>query len=112
MKEYFIWKGVLEMEQFLYQLKLKPYYLVNENWTEKEEGIINRHFQQLKKFTEEGKVILAGRTLNEDESGFGIVIFEEESELSAKEFMENDPAIREGMMEGTLFPYRVALMRK
>ncbi|KGR77376.1 YciI family protein [Ureibacillus manganicus] len=100
------------MEQYLYQLKLKPHYLINENWTEKEEGIISRHFQQLKKFTEEGKVILAGRTLNEDESGFGIVIFEAESETEANEFMVSDPAIREGMMEGTLFPYRVALMRK
>ncbi|CAM5223102.1 hypothetical protein UACE39S_04796 [Ureibacillus acetophenoni] len=100
------------MEQYLYQLKLKPYYLVHENWTKKEEEIINRHFQKLKKFTDEGKVILAGRTLNEDESGFGIVIFEAENEQSAKEFMENDPAILEGMMEGTLFPYRVALIRK
>ncbi|MDZ5472420.1 YciI family protein [Bacillus sp. 31A1R] len=100
------------MEQFLYKLKLKTIYLNNENWTEKEEEIINRHFLRLKKYTEEGKVILAGRTLNEDNSGFGIVIFEAESETSARQFMESDPAISEGMMDGILFPYRVALMRK
>ena len=98
------------MDQYLYKLKLKTQYLNNKNWTEKEEGIITQHFLKLKKYTEEGKVILAGRTLNED--GFGIVIFEAESEMSAKEFMENDPAISEGMMEGRLFPYRVALMRQ
>lgn len=55
---------------------------------------------------------MAGRTLNEDESQFGIVIFEDDSEQSAKQFMDEDPAISEGMMEGTLFPYRVALMSK
>ena len=65
------------MEQYLYQLKLKPYFQISENWTDKED-IINRHFIRLKKFTDEGKVILAGRTLNEDESQFGIVIFEDD----------------------------------
>lgn len=105
-------EGGKEMEQFLYQLKLKPHYLKDENWTEREEGIINRHFLRLKTLTEDGNVILAGRTTNEDESGFGIVIFEAESEMSAKNFMKQDPAIAEGMMDGTLFPYRVALIRK
>ena len=100
------------MEQYLYKLKLKSHFLNHQNWTKKEDEIINHHFLRLKKYTEEGKVLLAGRTLNEDESGFGIVIFEAESEISAKQFMENDPAISEGMMEGRLFPYRVALMRQ
>ncbi|WP_082341256.1 YciI family protein [Sporosarcina globispora] len=74
--------------------------------------MISRHFLRLKEYTEKGKVILAGRTLNDDDTGFGIVIFEAENETSAKQFMKDDPAISEGMMEGTLFPYRVALMRE
>lgn len=42
----------------------------------------------------------------------GIVILEVDSEEEARELMENDPAVKEGVMEATLFPYRVALIRK
>jgi uncharacterized protein YciI len=100
------------MEQYLYQLKLKPELIAPENWTEKENGIVAEHFQRLQMFTEEGKVILAGRTTNEDETQFGIVIFEAETKEDAERFMLEDPAISEKIMEGTLFPYRVALIRK
>ncbi|MEH6988259.1 YciI family protein [Cytobacillus firmus] len=100
------------MEQYLYKLRLKAHFLKKESWTQTEEEIISRHFLKLKENTEEGKVILAGRTLNDDDTGFGIVIFEAENETSAEQFMREDPAISEGMMEGELFPYRVALMRE
>ena len=46
-----------------------------------------------------------------DSDGFGIVIFEVDSEEEAQLFMETDPAVKEGIMTATLFPYRVALIR-
>jgi uncharacterized protein YciI len=59
----------------------------------------------------EGKLILAGRTLNMDPTGFGIVILEVNSEEEAIALMLNDPAVKEGIMEATIFPYRVALIK-
>jgi uncharacterized protein YciI len=101
----------MEKLQFLYQLKLIPTLLIEENWTDKENDIVNRHFKELQKQHQEGKLILAGRTLNMDSNGFGIVILEADTEEEAKRYMENDPAVKEGIMEATLFPYRVALIR-
>jgi uncharacterized protein YciI len=101
------------MENYVYKLKLKEEYMDLSKWTEKEEQIVTDHFLRLKKFTEKGKVILAGRTPDEtDPEGFGIVIFEAENKKEAQQFMNNDPAISKGIMEGQLFPFRLALIRK
>lgn len=101
----------MEKLQFLYQLKLIPSLLDESNWTEKENKIVQHHFEELQDLQKKGKLILAGRTLTMDEHGFGIVILEVESEEEAQTLMENDPAVKEGIMEATLFPYRVALMK-
>lgn len=101
----------MEKLQFLYQLKLIPSLLIEDNWTERENDIVARHFEALKNAEQEGTLILAGRTLDMDAEGFGIVIFEVDCEEEAQLFMETDPAVKEGIMTATLFPYRVALMR-
>lgn len=97
--------------QFLYQLKLIPSLLEESNWTDKENNIVQHHFEELQLLQKTEKLILAGRTLNMDSSGFGIVILEVDSEEEANTLMENDPAIKEGIMEAKLFPYRVALIK-
>ncbi|MGM0852114.1 MAG: YciI family protein [Bacillota bacterium] len=66
---------------------------------------------RVKEFTESGVVILAGRTLNEEENAFGMVVYEAEDEEKAKTFMNEDPAVKEGIMTAELFPYQVALLR-
>lgn len=99
------------MKEYLYYLKLRSDLLDEKAWTQKEEKIVQDHFERLKKDTDAGKVILAGRTLNNDASQFGIVIFIEGSWDSATKYMEEDPAVKEGVMTATLFPYRIALMR-
>ncbi len=63
-----------------------------------------------KAFILSGVVILAGRTLNTDESSFGIVIFQAESEKAARQVVNNDPAVRQRVMRAELYPYRIALM--
>ena len=57
-------------------------------------------------------MLLAGRTQNTDESSFGIVILDVDSEDAARAIQEADPAITSGIMRSELFPYRVALMPK
>lgn len=97
--------------QFIYVLKLIPALITEENWTAKEEAIVERHFAKLQGLLEEGKLVLAGKTDGLDEKTFGIVIFEADSEEEAQLVMKNDPAIAEGIMKAELFPYRVALMK-
>ena len=83
-------------------------------WTEagpEEVEIVARHFAYLKDLTEKGTMILMGRTQNADESTFGIAIFEAENEAAAQNIMANDPAVSEGIMTATLYPYKIALMR-
>lgn len=102
----------MEKKQFIYVLKLIPSLLEETNWTEREEDIVNRHFKRLQVLLKEGKLILAGRTLNMDEKTFGIVVFEADSEIDAENIKNSDPAVAEGVMTAGLFPYRVALIRE
>ena len=101
----------MEKMQFLYVLKLIPRLLDEAAWTEKENAIIGRHFNYLQGLLAEGRLILAGRTLNMDDTTMGLVIFEADSEDEAHRLMNDDPAVREGIMTATVFPYRVALSR-
>jgi uncharacterized protein len=64
------------------------------------------HLQQL---LAAGTLLMAGRTTNNDERTFGIAILVAESEAKARELMQNDPAVRHGVMRAELFPYRIAL---
>ena len=80
--------------------------------TPEEDEIIDQHFAYLQDLTKKGVVILVGRTLNTDATSFGLTIFEAEDETAAREIMENDPAVKSGIMAATLYPYRVALSRK
>jgi uncharacterized protein YciI len=100
----------MEKLQFLYQLKLMPSLIDQDSWTDKENSIVQRHFEVLQNLQEEGKLLLAGRTLNTDP--IGIVILEVDTEEEAILLMNNDPAVKEGLMEAQLFPYRVALYKK
>jgi uncharacterized protein len=95
--------------QFLYKLKLVPQLLDEKNWTEKENQIVSEHFISLQHLLNENKLILAGKTEGMDSSTFGIVIFQADNETEARELMENDPAVKKGIMTAELYPYSVAL---
>jgi uncharacterized protein YciI len=84
--------------------------MLSEGPTPEEERIVGDHYSYLKKLTDQGVVILAGRTLNTDESSFGIIIFRAESEEAARRIVADDPAVRGGLMRAELYPYRIALM--
>ncbi|UYP45905.1 hypothetical protein NEF87_002190 [Candidatus Lokiarchaeum ossiferum] len=103
----------MEAKQFIYVLKLRQDLLKDENWTKFDEKKVEEHFIRLKRDTEAGKVILAGRTLtDENPEGFGIVIFREDSIEKAREYMQEDPSVKSGVMTATLYPYKVALQSK
>ena len=100
------------MSQWIYMLKVTRLAMLTEESTPEEDAIVSRHFAYLKDLTEKGVMILMGRTQTADESTFGIAIFEAENEAVAQTIMENDPAVAEGVMTATLYPYKIALMRK
>lgn len=96
------------MPQYLYRVQpaRAEFY---EAPTPEEIHTVDEHFLYLKRWAEEGTVLLAGRTLNEDQAGFGIVIFEASDEQEGRRFMQEDPAVCAGVFEAELFPYHVAL---
>ncbi|MFD2445131.1 YciI family protein [Bacillus sp. CGMCC 1.16607] len=95
--------------QFLYKLKLIPELLDEANWTDKENNMVYEHFKVLQELLKENKLIMAGKTDNLDETTFGIVILQVDSEEAARTIMENDPTVKGGIMTAQLYPYRVAL---
>lgn len=98
------------MNEFIYRLELIERLEKDENWTDDDNRIVNEHFDYLKNLLSQNRLILAGRTTNENK--FGIVIFEAETNENAQDIMNNDPAVLNGIMTSELFPYRVALIRK
>jgi uncharacterized protein YciI len=96
------------MMQFLYRITPTRLGMVTEGPTDVEEAILTRHFNYLKSLTDQGTVLLFGRTQNSDETTFGIAIFRAESENEARSIMLNDPAVKGGLMRAELYPYKVA----
>lgn len=96
-------------KQFLYKLTLTRGDMLKTGPTKEESDAVEQHYNRLLDYTKEGVVILAGRTLTNDETTFGIVIFRSASEDAAREFMNGDPVVQKGVMKATLFPFKVAL---
>jgi uncharacterized protein YciI len=97
------------MEHFIYRITPTRLGMLTDGPTERESAIAEQHFDYLQRLTEAGTVLMAGRTLNADERTFGIVVFAAASPEQAAEVVENDPAMRQGIMRAELFPYRIAL---
>ena len=100
------------MNQWIYVLKVTRLEMLIEGATSEEDAIVSQHFAYLKDLTEKGVMILMGRTQTADESTFGIAIYEAEDEEAARTILKNDPAVVGGVMRATLYPYKVALLRK
>lgn len=98
-----------ELQEWLYVLRPTRIEMVTESATEEESRIVGEHFQYLKRLTEVGVAVLMGRTQNNDEDTMGLVIFRAPDEAAARALMENDPAVKNGVMSARLYPYRIAL---
>ncbi len=98
------------MSQFLYRIQPARGDMLITGPTDFEANVVGRHFDYLKRLMAEGVVILAGRTMNCDESSFGIVIFNAPTDAAALSIMTADPAVNEGVMRAELFPYNTALI--
>ncbi len=97
------------MMQFLYRLTPVRIEMVTVGPTPEERAIVSEHFAHLEALTEQGVMLLVGRTQDNSPRTFGIVILQAESEEQAREVMNNDPAVVKGIMRAELFPFRIAL---
>ncbi len=96
-------------KQFVIVLRLQPKYQDDKNWTETENRAVGRHFARLQQLQKDGKLILAGRTPVKESMGF--VILEVETETEARKIMDEDDAVKMGIMSAEVLPFQTALMK-
>lgn len=94
------------MPTFCYQNQLVDRTVVQDP-DEATQATMRKHFTYLKDALATGQLVLAGPC---EDLAFGLVIYHAENEQAAHDFMENDPAIREGLMTAELHPFRVSLI--
>ncbi|SDM78256.1 YCII-related domain-containing protein [Paenibacillus sp. yr247] len=82
-----------------------------ENWlatmTPEEKMVMGEHLEYVRRMFSEGKVVLSGPCLD---GTYGIIIYKADSPESAQKMYENDPAVKAGIMDTELHPYKVGVM--
>ena len=94
-------------------LTLPEKYKDEKNWTKEDQGTVGQHFQRLVKMKDDGIVVLAGRMELplDNPDMMGIVIFYAKDEKEAKQFMEDDPAVKAKIMNAKVHPYGLAVSK-
>ncbi len=95
--------------QYLYKIQPVRPAMLSEGATEEESAVVSQHFRYLQQLADQGVVLLAGRTLTNSYSDFGVVIFIAESDEAAQTVVQNDPAVINRVMRAELYPYRIAV---
>jgi len=93
---------------FVEIIRPKSLEMVTRGPTDEETSIMKEHADYWKSLTEQGVVLVFGPTLNRDSSTFGMGIFRAESEDTARSIMNDDPAVKRGIMRAELFPCKIA----
>jgi D-alanyl-D-alanine carboxypeptidase len=96
-------------QQFVIVLRLNPKYQDEKTWTEADNQAVQRHFAKLQQLQKDGKLVLAGRTLVKE--SMGVVILEVETEAEARRIMEEDDAVKAGIMSAEVLPFQTALIK-
>jgi uncharacterized protein YciI len=99
-----------EKGQYLYIIRPTRIEMLTEGPTEREQEIVSQHFNYLQDLTQQGLAILVGRSQTADADSLGIIVYQAPSEEAARQLMENDPAVKQGVMQATFYPFRIALI--
>jgi len=67
--------------------------------------LVREHLEYFQKLSADGVSIVAGHTLNHDETAFGIAIVRADSENAARKIMGDVPLVRAGLLTVTVFPF-------
>lgn len=95
------------MNTYIYRLGPTRLQMVTESPTEAEGKILQEHFNYLSQLKKDGVVILFGRTDTADENTYGIVVYRSVDDEAAQKIMNNDPAVRGGVMNAVCHPFRL-----
>ena len=101
----------MENSDYLYVVRPTRPEMLSDGMTEVEQNAVAEHFAYLQGLAESGVVRLAGRTLETGAQTFGLVVFTAASEIEAQKRVDQDPALRAGVMTAELFPFRIAVSR-
>lgn len=99
-----------DREQFLYTITPTRLEMLTDGGTAAEAEIVSQHFSHLQKLTDEGVVVMAGRTLTTGPDTMGLVLFFAENKEAAQALVAADPAVAQGVMQAKLYPFRIALL--
>lgn len=94
------------MKHFLIQYR-PPRATFVDDATAQESAVIEQHFRYLKSLQSDGRLQLAGRI---EDGRLGIALIEAVDEANARQIMEMDPAVREGVFSAEVHPFQVALI--
>ena len=100
------------MQDYLYRIQPIRDGMLKTGATEDEKTIVGQHFSYLQELIGKGVLVMAGRTLNTDNSSFGIVVFRASSDEEARGIMLEDPAVKNKVFRAELYPYRIALLKE
>jgi uncharacterized protein len=92
---------------YLYRLLAAHPDMMAKGMTAEQTRIMAEHLDHLKSLSDRGLLVISGRTLNNDETTFGIVMFRADSDAAAREIMNSDPGIQKGVFQGVLFPFLI-----
>lgn len=79
--------------------------------SERHDDLIEQHCRYLRKFFEEGIVIFAGPSWEDNEDHFAIVVLETENKEKAMEIMDNNPVVVEKVLTSKVTEFNVFLDR-
>lgn len=98
-----------KMKEFVIVLKLQKKYQDDKAWTNEANAAVGRHFEKLQAMQKSGRLIIAGRTTVKASMGF--VIFQAVDDAEARKVMEEDDAVKAGIMTAEIFQFQTALMK-
>ncbi len=96
--------------QFIYVLKPVRLAMLSDGPSEAEAEVLGQHVAFLNTLLEESVAVLFGRTQTTGAETFGIVVLRAQSDEHARLLMNADPAVANGVMTASLFPFSVAGM--
>ena len=96
------------MNQYLYTVQASRIGMLDKP-TDEEQSIAQQHLAYMQNLVDTGVGIFGGATHVRDSRHLGLFIFQAEDDTKAREIIDNDPAVKNRIMRGCLFPYRIAL---
>jgi uncharacterized protein len=96
------------MNQYIYTVQVVRQAML-ENPTEDEARIDGEHLAYMQSLMDSSIGIFAGALLLRDSRHLGLVVYQAEHDEAAKAILHNDPAVKNRIMRGRWFPYRIAL---